>query len=79
LQYDPEAETVLECDASGWCTGGTLLQFDKQGVLRPVFFMSKRMLPAECNYPIHDKELLAIVRCFEEWEELLKPLKYFLV
>jgi hypothetical protein len=61
LQYDPEAETVLECDGCGWCTGGTLLQFDKQGVLRPVFFMSKCMLPAECNYPIHDKELLAIV------------------
>ena len=25
------------------------------------------MLPAECNYEIHDKELLAIVRAFEEW------------
>jgi hypothetical protein len=25
------------------------------------------MSPAECNYEIYDKELLAIVRAFEEW------------
>jgi hypothetical protein len=29
------------------------------------------MNPAECNYPIHDKKLLAIVRSFQEWEPLL--------
>jgi hypothetical protein len=36
-------------------------------VLRPVAFYSKKMSPAECNYEIYDKELLAIVRAFEEW------------
>jgi len=25
------------------------------------------MKPAEYNYPIHDKEMLAIVACLEEW------------
>lgn len=78
-QYDADRETILECDASGWCTGGTLMQYDEEGVLHPVAFMSKRMLPAECNYEIYDKEMLAIVRCLEEWEELLKPLPYFLI
>lgn len=29
--------------------------------------MSKKMLPAECNYEIFDKELLAIVNAFETW------------
>ena len=29
--------------------------------------MSKKMSSAECNYEIYDKELLAIVRAFEEW------------
>jgi len=28
---------------------------------------SKKLSPAECNYEIHDKELLAIVRAMEEW------------
>jgi hypothetical protein len=25
------------------------------------------MTPAECNYAIYDKELMAIVKAFEEW------------
>ena len=29
--------------------------------------MSKKMSPAKCNYEIYDKELLAILRAFEEW------------
>ena len=29
---------------------------------------------AECNYPIHDKELLAIVRAFEEYRAELEGL-----
>jgi hypothetical protein len=30
--------------------------------------MLKKMNPAECRYPVHDKELLAIVHAFKEWE-----------
>jgi hypothetical protein len=37
------------------------------GVLRPVAFFLKKMGPAETNYMIYDKELLAIVRAFETW------------
>ena len=39
------------------------------------------MAPAECNYKIYDKELLAIIRCFEEWRPELEgiglPVKVF--
>ena len=38
------------------------------GVLQPVAFLSKKMLPAELNYQIYDKELLVIVRSFEIWQ-----------
>ncbi|XP_044717105.1 uncharacterized protein HRG_09374 [Hirsutella rhossiliensis] len=34
--------------------------------------MSKKYDPAECNYEIYDKELLAIVRCFECWRPELQ-------
>jgi hypothetical protein len=34
-------------------------------------FYSKTISPAECNYFIYDKKLLAIVRSFQEWEPLL--------
>ena len=29
--------------------------------------MLKKMSPAECNYEIYDKELLAIIRAFKKW------------
>jgi hypothetical protein len=29
-------------------------------------------VPAKCNYPIYNKELLAIIYCLEEWEAELK-------
>jgi hypothetical protein len=40
--------------------------------LRPVAFFSKKHSVTECNYEIYDKELLAIIRCFEEWRPELE-------
>lgn len=71
LHFDPDKETWVETDASDWVYAAVLSQKDRHGVLRPVAFMSKKMIPAECNYDIYDKELLAIVRAFEEWESEL--------
>ena len=34
------------------------------------------MSPAERNYDIHDKELLAIVRAFQQWRHYLEGAKY---
>ena len=42
-------------------------QTDPDGQLRPVAYFSAKMSPAECNYEIYDKELLAIIRAFELW------------
>jgi predicted aspartyl protease len=60
--FDPERETVVEADASGYATGGVLLQRGADGALQPCAYLSQRLSPAETNYEIHDKELLAIVR-----------------
>ena len=38
----------------------------------PVAYLSKQFNPAEINYDIHDKEMLAIVRSFHAWKTLLK-------
>ena len=65
--FDLEKECVVETDTSDYISGAVLSQPDHEGVLRPVAFLSHRHLPAECNYEIYDKELLAIVRAFEEW------------
>ncbi len=45
-------------------------------VLHPISYFSKKMSPAERNYGIGNKELLAIVYCFEEWHLYLERSRY---
>jgi hypothetical protein len=33
----------------------------------PIAYFSKTMAPAECNYEIHDKEMLAIIHSLSQW------------
>ena len=64
---DYENAIVVETDASDYVSAGVLSQPDDNGILHPVACFSKKHSPAECNYEIYDKKLLAIVRSFEEW------------
>jgi hypothetical protein len=70
--FDYDREVVVETDASDYVSAGVLSQYDDEGTLHPVAFFSKKHSPAECNYEIYDKELMAIVRCFEEWRPHLE-------
>jgi hypothetical protein len=58
---------VVHTDASGFAVGATLSQRDEKGELRPVSFMSKKMSPAQVNYPVHEWELLAVVEALRAW------------
>ena len=70
--FDPDKECTVETDASNYVFAAVLSHPAHEGTLKPVAFMSCRHLPAECNYEIYDKELMAIVRAFEEWRPELK-------
>jgi hypothetical protein len=65
--FDHEREVIIETDASIYVSAGVLSQRDDEGVLHPVAYYSKKHSPAECNYDIYDKELMAIVMVLEEW------------
>ena len=65
-------EIILETDASDYVSAGVLSQHGDDGRLRPVAFFSKKHTATECNYEIYDKELLVIIRCFEEWRPELE-------
>jgi len=69
--FDYDWEIIVETDASDYVSAGILWQHD-DGVLHPVAFYSKKQSPVECNYEIYDKELMAIVRTFEEWRAHLE-------
>lgn len=71
-QWDPERDTVMEADCSGYALGGCLSQVDENGTLRPVAYYSRRLSGAEANYPIHDKEMLSIISCLQEWQAELQ-------
>ena len=70
--FDRSRLAILEIDSSDYINGGVLSQKDDSGVLYPVAFYNKNLLPAECNYEIYDKELLVIIQAFEQWRPELE-------
>ena len=61
----------LESDASNVGLGSILSQRFDDGI-HPVAFFSRSLSPAEKNYDVRDKELLAIKCALEEWRYLLE-------
>ena len=67
----PDRAKMIETDASDLAKGGILSQLEPDKLWHPVAFYSKKFLPAELNYDIHDKEMVVIVDCFKEWRHFL--------
>src|SRR5579863_6220857 len=63
---------TLITDASDFATGAILEQEDAYGRSHPVAYYSKSLQPAERNYEIHDKELLAIVHALKHFRHYLQ-------
>ncbi|GJP46957.1 hypothetical protein CLOM_g6194 [Closterium sp. NIES-68] len=63
---DPERDYVIEADASDQAVGAVLIQ-DQGNGLQPIAYLSNKLHGAELNYPIHDKEALAIIIAFKAW------------
>ena len=70
--FDPNLKYVIKTDSSNYALGGVLSQYNKNGKLYPVAFLSRKLAPAELNYKIYNKELLIIIRCFKQWRLKLK-------
>ena len=64
--FDATKPVIIETDASDFALGAVLSKRE-EGHLHPVAFHSRKFQPAEINYEIHDKELLAIVDSFKHW------------
>ena len=62
---------VLQTDASDVAIGAVLLQ-EVDGNLRPVQYASRKLNPAEKNYPIYERECLAAVWAVERFAPYLE-------
>ncbi len=63
----------IKADSSDFTTGAVLSQISADdGKWHPVAFMLKSLSSVECNYEIHDKEMLAIIRALQEWRHFVK-------
>jgi transposase InsO family protein len=70
--YEEGKQCLLETDASDAVVAAVFSQKGLDNEWHPVAYFSKTMAPAELNYPIHDKEMLAIIRAFEHWRAELE-------
>jgi hypothetical protein len=62
--------TTVSADASDFAIGAVLTQGDKAN-LRTIAYLSRKLNPAEVNYPVHERELLAIVYALKSWRHYL--------
>jgi len=67
-----DKEFWVEADTSNYATGGVLSMKCSDEKWRLVAFISKSLSDTEQNYKIHDKEILAVVRCLEAWRHFLE-------
>jgi hypothetical protein len=61
-------KVFVTCDASDWHTGAALSVGTSWESARPVAFDCMQLKGAEKNYPVHEKELLAIVHALKKWQ-----------
>ena len=74
--FNPSKKIILETDSLDFVIGACLSQLDETGKFKLIAYYSRKLSPAELNYDIHDKELLAIVVAFEQWRVYLKGSTY---
>ena len=65
--FNPDFKCIIKTDSSDHILGGVLSQYNKNGEVYLIAFLSQKLAPAKLNYKIYNKELLAIIRCFKQW------------
>ncbi|CAJ0945435.1 unnamed protein product [Ranitomeya imitator] len=79
-QPDISLPFQVEVDASETGAGAVLSQRSSDGlVMKPCAFFSRKFSPAERNYDVGNRELLAMKWAFEEWRHWLEGAKHRVV
>jgi len=65
--FDQDRPAIIETDASHCAIGAVLSQKFEDGKIHPCSFSSRKLSPAEFNYDVFDKKMLAIVDALQKW------------
>jgi hypothetical protein len=71
LHPDLRKPFQVETNAFDFAIGAILSQEDNTNIMHPVAYYSRKFTTVEINYPIYDKELVAIIAAFKEWRPYL--------
>jgi hypothetical protein len=72
MQPRREEPYIIETDASEWAIGYVLSQLGEDGKPHPVAYDGRKLTGAELNYPVHEKELLAIKEALRTWHNYIE-------
>ena len=72
---DLDKEIRVKTNTSNFAMEGVLLMKCEDKRWRLVAYISKSLNEAKNNYEIHNKEILAIIRCLEVWRYFLEGIK----
>ncbi len=75
VHFNPSCDTILETDASNSVAADIMSQKGMDGFYHPIAFYSKTLSPVEMNYPIHNKELLAVILALKKWKADLQSIR----
>ncbi|MBW0546330.1 hypothetical protein O181_086045 [Austropuccinia psidii MF-1] len=70
---NPSLPTIVETNASNYALGAVLSHVSDSGK-HPIGFYSRKHIPEELNYEIHDKELLGIIWALRCWRDFVLSL-----
>src|SRR5271168_625779 len=73
----PDYKIYVTADASDTCSGAVLSFGPSWETSRPVAFYSSTFKDTELNYPVHEKELLAVIRALKKWRSDLVGSPFF--
>lgn len=73
----PDAQLILQVDASDFALGGTLSQIIDEN-LQPLAFFSRKLTEAEKNYSAYDRELLAAYAAIKHFRHMLEAREFSL-
>ncbi|GMF53799.1 unnamed protein product [Phytophthora fragariaefolia] len=76
---DQDRPFHVVCDASDFAIGCALMQHDHEGRDRVVYYQSRQLKPAKRNYPVHDKEHLAMTYALAKFRVYLLGSRPFVV